>query len=122
MRKLGSALVLSMLVLVAACGSSSKSNAGSSGDSGGSTLSKADFIAQGIVLRGAGVADEVPFDDVTAQAVQQAYELPTAPDRTSILARAEAWRPYRMWATVLLHQQLRREGRPFRPAGRVRRR
>ena len=47
MRKLGSALVLSLLVLVAACGSSSKSNAGSSGDSGGSTLSKADFIAQG---------------------------------------------------------------------------
>jgi hypothetical protein len=47
MRRIGSVLVLSLLVVLAACGSSSKSDAGSSGSSGGSTLSKADFIAQG---------------------------------------------------------------------------
>jgi DNA-3-methyladenine glycosylase II len=73
------------------------------------------FFAQGILFRGAGLTDEVTDDETTAQAVQQLYELPALPDRQAILARAEAWRPYRMWATVLLHVWLRRErGGPVR--------
>jgi DNA-3-methyladenine glycosylase II len=77
------------------------------------------FFAQGILYRGAGLVDEVSDDDVTAQAVQRAYQLPEPPDRQAVLARAEAWRPYRMWATVLLHAWLRREaGGPQRPGGR----
>ena len=78
------------------------------------------FFAQGILFRGAGLADEVTDDDTTAQAVQQAYALPALPDRRAVLSQAEAWRPYRMWATVLLHVWLRRErGGPVRaPRGR----
>src|SRR5205823_1103812 len=38
------------------------------------------FIAEGIYLRGAGVADEVPNDEVTRQGVQHAYELNEEPD------------------------------------------
>ncbi|MGI9149294.1 MAG: DNA-3-methyladenine glycosylase family protein [Chloroflexota bacterium] len=79
------------------------------------------FIAQGILIRGAGLADEVSDDEVTSQAVQHAYELPDVPDRATILHLAEAWRPYRAWVTVLLHMWLRREGGPaFKRPGRRR--
>lgn len=67
------------------------------------------FAAQGILHRGAGLVDEVTDDEVTAEAVQLAYELPGRPSRDAILAIAEPWRPFRMWATVLLHVWLRRE-------------
>jgi DNA-3-methyladenine glycosylase II len=81
------------------------------------------FIAQGILVRGAAVADEVSDDEVTSQAVQLAYELPSPPGRATILQMAEAWRPYRAWAIVLLHMWLRREGGPgFRRPGRAKRR
>jgi DNA-3-methyladenine glycosylase II len=70
------------------------------------------FIAQGMLIRGASLVDDVSDDEVTSQAVQYAYELPSVPDRATILRLAEAWRPYRAWATVLLHLWLRREGGP----------
>jgi DNA-3-methyladenine glycosylase II len=70
------------------------------------------FIAQGILIRGASLVDEVSEDEVTAQAVQYAYSLPEVPDRAAIMRIAEAWRPYRAWATVLLHLWLRREDGP----------
>ena len=74
------------------------------------------FAAQGILHRGAGLADDVPDDEVTREAVQLAYDLPKPPARAEILAIADAWRPYRMWATVLLHVWIRRErGGPTRP-------
>jgi DNA-3-methyladenine glycosylase II len=76
------------------------------------------FMAQGILLRGAGLVDEVPDDEVTRQAVQYAYDLPTLPSHQAVLARAELWRPYRMWSSVLLHVWLRRSGRSFRATGR----
>lgn len=74
-----------------------------------------DFFSQGILLRGAGFADEVTDDDVTKEAVQLAYRLPERPDQKTVLKIAETWRPYRMWAIVLLHVWLRREmGGPHR--------
>jgi DNA-3-methyladenine glycosylase II len=77
-----------------------------------------EFFAQGILHRGAGLVDEITDDDVTPQAIQKAYEMQQLPDRQAVLARAEAWRPYRMWATVMLHAWLRREaGGPVRPGG-----
>ncbi|HLZ31606.1 MAG TPA: DNA-3-methyladenine glycosylase 2 family protein [Chloroflexota bacterium] len=77
------------------------------------------FIAQGILIRGASLADEVSDDEVTAQAVQYAYALPELPDRATILRIAAGWRPYRAWAMVLLHMWLRREGGPaFKRPGR----
>jgi DNA-3-methyladenine glycosylase II len=70
------------------------------------------FIAQGILIRGASLADEVSDDEVTSQAVQYAYGLSAPPDRATILDMATAWRPYRAWVTVLMHLWLRREGGP----------
>ncbi|HEV2235062.1 MAG TPA: hypothetical protein VGR57_00240 [Ktedonobacterales bacterium] len=74
-----------------------------------------DFFAQGILLRGAGVVDEVTDEDVTKEAVQLAYKLPEQPTHQRVLEIAENWRPYRMWGNVLLHVWLRRErGGPHR--------
>ncbi len=67
------------------------------------------FFSQGILFRGAGIVDELTNDDVTKQAVQTAYGLSCEPDQLAIQQIAEAWRPYRMWAEVLLHVWLRRE-------------
>jgi len=77
------------------------------------------FAAQGILHRGAGLVDAVTDDEVTREAVMLAYNLPARPTQADVLAIADAWRPYRMWATVLLHVWLRRErGGPTRPRGR----
>jgi DNA-3-methyladenine glycosylase II len=77
------------------------------------------FIAQGVLIRGAGLADEISDDEVTSQAVQHAYALPEPADRATILKLAEPWRPYRAWAMVLLQMWLRREGGPnFQRPGR----
>ena len=77
------------------------------------------FAAQGILHRGAGLVDEVTDDEVTSEAVMLAYGLSGRPTRTDVLRIADPWRPYRMWATVLLHVWLRRDhGGPTRPRGR----
>jgi DNA-3-methyladenine glycosylase II len=76
------------------------------------------FIAEGILFRGAGVVDEVPSDEVTVQAIQRAYDLPSLPSRADVLRIAEPWRPYRMWCSVLLHLWLRSGAAgPYRPVG-----
>jgi DNA-3-methyladenine glycosylase II len=81
------------------------------------------FIASGIVLRGAGVPDAVPVDEVTLQAVQRAYDLPSLPSAVELERIADLWRPYRMWASVLLHLWLRSgEAGSFAPVGARRRR
>ncbi|MDR3564369.1 MAG: DNA-3-methyladenine glycosylase 2 family protein, partial [Negativicutes bacterium] len=73
------------------------------------------FFSQGILFRGAGTTDGMTDDEVTKQAVQAAYKLPELPNQNSILQIAEPWRPYRSWATVLLHVWFRREaGGPHR--------
>jgi DNA-3-methyladenine glycosylase II len=77
------------------------------------------FAAQGILHRGAGLVDEVTDDEVTREAVMLAYRLPSRPTHADVLTIARAWRPFRMWATVLLHVWLRREqGGPTRPRSR----
>jgi 3-methyladenine DNA glycosylase/8-oxoguanine DNA glycosylase len=62
-----------------------------------------EFFSQGILYRGAGLADAVPDDQVTRMAFQRAFALTDPPDRETVLTLAEPWRPFRMWATVLLH-------------------
>jgi DNA-3-methyladenine glycosylase II len=69
------------------------------------------FFAEGIVTRGAGVDDYVTDDDLTPRAVELAYGLTRRPTHAEVLDRAEAWKPYRMWANVLLHVWLRRQPR-----------
>ncbi len=67
------------------------------------------FFAQGILHRGAGLADEVTRDDMTEYAVKTAYNLEQTPDHARVLEIARQWRPFRMWAVVLLHVWIRRE-------------
>jgi len=66
-----------------------------------------EFFAQGILMRGAGLVDAVTEDDLTPRAIQLLYALPERPDRAAVLKRAEGWRPYRMWAVVLLNVWVR---------------
>jgi DNA-3-methyladenine glycosylase II len=84
------------------------------------------WTASGILLRGCGVADALPMgDDISRTAVQWAYGLPELPDDAAWRSIAEGWRPYRMWATVLLHMAWRRDqpGTPsYRQGGPARRR
>ncbi|MGB2939270.1 MAG: DNA-3-methyladenine glycosylase 2 family protein [Candidatus Dormiibacterota bacterium] len=68
-----------------------------------------DFFAQGILSRGAGLTDFITDDDLTPRAVELAYAMGHRPSRAEVLERAESWRPYRMWALVLLHVWLRRQ-------------
>ncbi len=68
------------------------------------------FSAQGILHRGAGLVDEVTDDPVSKQAVQRLYGLDHLPTQEEVLRRAQPWRPYRMWALVLLHVWIRGEG------------
>jgi DNA-3-methyladenine glycosylase II len=70
-----------------------------------------EFFAQGILMRGAGLVDAVTDDDITPRAIQLLYGLRERPDRAAILRRAESWRPYRMWAVVLLNVWLRSQPR-----------
>jgi DNA-3-methyladenine glycosylase II len=67
------------------------------------------FFASGILYRGAGLVDGIPLEDVTPYAIQNAYHLAQSPDPAEIERITQAWRPFRMWANVLLHVWVRRE-------------
>jgi DNA-3-methyladenine glycosylase II len=61
------------------------------------------FFSQGILYRGAGLADAMPDDDFTVKAVRAACEMPADAGAGEVLARTDRWRPYRMWCCVQLH-------------------
>jgi DNA-3-methyladenine glycosylase II len=67
------------------------------------------FFAQGILHRGAGLVDDITRDDLTDYAIQKAYGLAKLPNQAKIDEISKSWRPFRMWATVLLHIWVRRE-------------
>jgi DNA-3-methyladenine glycosylase II len=67
------------------------------------------FFAQGILYRGAGIVDGITDDPITSFALTQRYGLEAPADRAKALEIAEAWRPYRMWAAVLLHMWAREQ-------------
>jgi len=73
------------------------------------------FTAEGTLLRGCGVVDEVPADPLNRDAIAELYGL-AALDDTSWHAITDRWRPYRMWATVLLRVGWERSqpGRSYR--------
>jgi DNA-3-methyladenine glycosylase II len=84
------------------------------------------FSSQGILMRGAGLMDELTDDPVTPQALQTLLGLDAPPERDAVVRMAEAWRPFRMWTLVLLHVWFRREagglqGRTPRSPGRAQR-
>ena len=60
-----------------------------------------EFTAQGILLRGCGLVDELPDDALSDEVLETMYadDLARGMTRDDIVER---WKPYRMWATVLL--------------------
>jgi DNA-3-methyladenine glycosylase II len=67
------------------------------------------WTASAILLRGCGVADAVPMvDEISRTAVASIYGLPAPLDDATWTRISDVWRPYRMWATVLLHVAWRR--------------
>jgi DNA-3-methyladenine glycosylase II len=74
------------------------------------------FTAEGTLLRGCGVVDELPSDPMTAEAIGEFYGLPSPLSAASWHRITEPWRPYRMWATVLLRVGMERAkpGRTYR--------
>ena len=71
-----------------------------------------EFTAEAVWLRGCGVADDLPSrEEVSLAAARELYGRPDL-DRADFERIAEAWRPYRMWATVLLRVGWYREFGP----------
>jgi DNA-3-methyladenine glycosylase II len=68
-----------------------------------------EFFAQGILFRGAGVVDDITKDEQLRLAVQRAYAMSAPPELAAVERLAEKWRPYRMWAEVLLVLDVIRE-------------
>jgi len=74
------------------------------------------WTAEAIRLRGCGVADELPENEESSlRAAAALYGRPSI-DRESFAELADAWRPYRMWAVVLLRVAWNRStpGRSYR--------
>jgi DNA-3-methyladenine glycosylase II len=71
-----------------------------------------EFTAEAVWLRGCGVVDDLPSsEEVSLTASRELYGKPDL-DRAGFEQLAEAWRPYRMWATVLLRVGWNREFGP----------
>jgi len=61
------------------------------------------FYAELIVVRAIGFVDVLPGNEPKAlELVRELYDLPALPSQVQFEAIAEAWRPWRTWATVLL--------------------
>ena len=73
------------------------------------------FTAEGTILRGCGVVDELPRDPLSRDTLAELYSLRTLNDATWTQI-TDRWRPYRMWATVLLRVGWERQqpGRSYR--------
>ncbi len=73
-----------------------------------------EFTAEAVLLRGCGVVDEVPAADrMGPEAVAELYGLATTPDPAAYAAISDGWRPFRMWAAVLVRVAWgRRQVRP----------
>jgi DNA-3-methyladenine glycosylase II len=61
------------------------------------------FYAGLVVVRAVGFVDVLPRNEPRAlELVRELYQLPALPSQLQFEALAEAWRPWRTWATVLL--------------------
>jgi DNA-3-methyladenine glycosylase II len=67
-----------------------------------------EFFATGIVMRGAGLIDACPGDDLTRAGIQRFYGLPGIPSDAETTRITDGWRPYRTWCSVLVHASERR--------------
>jgi DNA-3-methyladenine glycosylase II len=70
------------------------------------------WTADAILLRGCGPTDELPVSEPTLhEAVRAVYGLSHTPDDGEVERIAEAWRPFRMWVSVLLIAHAWKDGR-----------
>lgn len=68
------------------------------------------FSAELVLLRGAGVTDQLPTDEPRlARAVARAYGLEKAPNAEQLRTLGEKWRPYRTWVARHLRAMLEEE-------------
>ena len=77
------------------------------------------FTAEGTLLRGCGVVDELPRDPLSRDAAGELYGVDEVDD-SKWAEITDRWRPYRMWATVLVRVGWERAspGRSYRHSGR----
>ncbi len=69
-----------------------------------------EWTASAVLIRGCGVPDALPIGDtISREAVRHFHDLASMPDDDAWREIAGPWRPYRMWATVLLHMAWRRD-------------
>ncbi len=61
------------------------------------------FTAEGVYFRGCGVADGIPgADEIGRDAIRELYGITGETGAAAVMRLSEVWRPYRMWAVVLL--------------------
>lgn len=61
------------------------------------------WTAELVLLRGVGPTDALPLaEPMLHRAIQAAYGLPRDPDDAEVTRIAEAWRPFRMWTSILV--------------------
>lgn len=61
------------------------------------------WTADGILIRGCGPTDVLPLSETTLHgAIQAAYGLSRLPTDSEVVARAQAWKPFRTWLSVFL--------------------
>lgn len=72
------------------------------------------FYAMLVYLRSSGVTDEAALDEPRlAGCLRHFYGLADTPGADEIRGIAEAWRPFRTWASVLFRVAGDRDGLPF---------
>lgn len=60
------------------------------------------FWSSGIYLRASGIVDEFPEEPISVAALGVIHGLGEHPDPETVARLTDAYRPYRMWAAVLL--------------------
>lgn len=69
------------------------------------------WTASHVWVRGVAPPDELPLMEPRVhRAVAHAYGLASEPSDADVVARAEAWRPFRTWVTILIVVHLARTG------------
>ncbi len=59
--------------------------------------------AGAIYYRGCGITDGLPTDERSREVIATVYNRPEGLSDAELVQMAEAWKPFRMWASVLLH-------------------
>lgn len=79
------------------------------------------LFAEGTLLRGCGPTDALPLREKSLhEGVRHVYGLDHVPSDAELTRIAEAWRPFRMWVTILMAREAFRGGERTPPRHRAR--